>query len=630
MIKLVNLSKSYGAQQLLDKVTFNINPKERIGVVGRNGHGKTTLFRLLLGREEPDSGEVVKPKDYTIGYLEQHVSFTQATVLEEACLGLPPSRAQESWTAKKILSGLGFRDADWQSSPWDFSGGFQVRLNLAKVLINEPDLLLLDEPTNYLDIISVRWLTQYLVQWPKELMVITHDRGFMDKVSTHILGIHRRTIRKMAGSTKKYFQQLAMDEEVYEKTRVNDEKKRKETEQFIRRFRAKARLAGMVQSRIKTLEKTQKSEQLERIEDLDFRFRAEAFPAKIMLELHDASFRFEGQKRWLFDKLNLTIGQKDRVAVIGKNGKGKTTLLRVLNQELSPVEGALKTHPSLKWGYFGQTNIERLNPSLSVEEELMLADPEQSRQRARDVAGMMMFSGDMALKKIQVLSGGERSRVLLGKVLLSSCHLLFLDEPTNHLDLESCQALLEALQAFPGSVVMVTHDELFLQQLATKLVVFNHDQAMVFNGAYRHFLKEIGWDDPEAGQRLARATRNGIPDGLPDLKEADYKPAANKKSHRQEKAKRLQEKSRQLKPLQTRMKVLEKSIEMLEAELASNQQALIKAAVTSDVAQLAALPQRNKDIERQVEELYGHLTEVSETYESKAKDLEDNFRPEER
>ncbi len=625
MIKLINLSKSYGAQHLLDNVTFNINAKERIGVVGRNGHGKTTLFRLLLGQEEPDSGQVVKPKDYTVGYLEQHIRFTAETVLEEACLGLPKAREQETWVAKKILTGLGFQDMDFNRSPWDFSGGFQVRLNLAKVLINEPDLLLLDEPTNYLDIISVRWLTHYLRQWPKELMLITHDRSFMDKVATHILGIHRRSIRKMTGSTRKYFQQLMTEEEVYEKTRLNDEKKRKDTERFISRFRAKARLAGLVQSRVKALEKSQKMEQLEKIEDLDFRFQADVFPAKIMVELNDVSFRYDRLQHWLFEKLNLTIGKQDRVAIIGKNGKGKTTLLRLMVQELFPVEGTLKTHPALKCGYFGQTNIDRLQPELTVEEELILADPEQSRQRARDVAGMMMFSGEGALKKVKVLSGGERSRVLLGKLLLSPCHLLFLDEPTNHLDLESCQALLEALRVFPGSVVMVTHDELFLQHLATKLVVFNHDQAMVFNGAYAQYLNDVGWEDAQASEILAAATRGDTHEQLPDLKEADFSPVVSKKSLRQEKARRLQEKTRRLKPLELKMQGLETSIENLETELAANQQALITASMEADVAQLAALPKRNKEIEHQLEEMYGHLTEISETYEAMAKELEDHL-----
>ena len=262
MIVVENLKKSFGSQILFEGISFKLNPKERIGIVGRNGHGKTTLFRLLTGEELPDDGAVTVPKHYRIGYVRQEIEFTKDTVLDEGMTGLSEENRDHYWKVEKILDGLGFSKNDMHRHPAEFSGGFQVRLNLAKVLVSEPDLLLLDEPTNFLDITSIRWVERLLINWPRELMVITHDRSFMDKIVTHTLGIHRRKVRKILGNTEKFYNQIAQDEEIYEKTRINDERRRKEIELFINRFRAKARLANLVQSRIKVLSKLEKKEKI--------------------------------------------------------------------------------------------------------------------------------------------------------------------------------------------------------------------------------------------------------------------------------------------------------------------------------------------------------------------------------
>lgn len=227
MIQFENITKSFGAQTLFEEVSFRINAKERIGLVGRNGHGKTTLFRMIINDVHPDSGTMVIPKNYRIGHVEQEPEFDKPTVLEECIKGLPPNERDAHWKAEKILMGLGFSIQDFNRDPFEFSGGFQVRLNLAKVLVSEPDLLLLDEPTNYLDITSIRWVADFLRNWPHEVMLITHDRGFMDKVVTHVLGIHRKKARKIAGDTGKYYGQILAEEEVHEKTRLNEEKKRR-------------------------------------------------------------------------------------------------------------------------------------------------------------------------------------------------------------------------------------------------------------------------------------------------------------------------------------------------------------------------------------------------------------------
>ena len=295
MIQVSNLSKSYGAQVIFDDIGFTVNAGERIGLVGRNGHGKTTLFRMITGLEKPDSGVIGIPNNYTIGYLSQHLNFTENSVLKEGCLGLRSFEdgRDESYKVETILMGLGFSGGDFSRSPLDLSGGYQVRLNLAKLLVSEPNLLLLDEPTNYLDVVSIRWLTRFLRSWKGEMILITHDRDFMDGVTTHTMGIHRTGLRKIAGPTDKLYQQILMEEEVYEQTRVNEEKKRKDIEQFINRFRAQATRARAVQSKIKALQKKERLDRMSEIKDLDFAFTSAPFTGKYLIEAEGVSFSFD-------------------------------------------------------------------------------------------------------------------------------------------------------------------------------------------------------------------------------------------------------------------------------------------------------------------------------------------------
>ena len=415
MIQVNNLDKYYGRQVIFEKAGFTLNPGERVGLVGRNGHGKTTLFKMILGEDRPDSGCISIPNGYKIGHLSQHISFTENTVLKEACLSLPENEdgIDETYKAETILMGLGFALEDLTLNPMDLSGGYQVRLNLAKVLVSDPNLLLLDEPTNYLDIVSLRWLTKFLRNWKKELIIITHDRDFMDGVTTHTMAIHRCKMRKEAGPTDKVYQQLLMEEEIHEKSRVNDDKKRKETEDFINRFRAKASKASAVQSRIKALQKKDRLEKLTEIKDLDFAFKSASFTGKVLMEVNDLSFSFDNDSAPLIDGLTFSVGKKDRIAIIGKNGKGKTTLLNLLAKELKTETGSVSHHVQLQTAYFGQTNINRLTLHKTIEEEIMDVHPDVGRGAARKICGIMMFPGDHALKKISVLSGGEKSRVLL-------------------------------------------------------------------------------------------------------------------------------------------------------------------------------------------------------------------------
>ena len=512
MLQVANLEKSYGRQVLFDGVGFTINSRERVGLVGRNGHGKSTLFRLILGEARQDSGTITVSSGYTIGHLSQHIHLTEDTVLQEACLALPKNEdcIDETYKAAAILHGLGFTNDDFDRSPSSLSGGYQVRLNLAKVLVSEPNLLLLDEPTNYLDIVSVRWLTQFLRAWPNELIIITHDREFMDSVTTHTMIIHRCKMRKVPGNTQKLYDQVLLEEEIHEKTRQNDDKKRQEAEQFINRFRAQATKASAVQSRIKALAKHERLDKLREIKSLDFKFRSAPFEAKWLMTVEDLSFSFSEDGPKLIDSLSFAVGKKDRIAVIGKNGKGKTTLLNLLAGEMSLSSGDIRPHPNTKIAYFGQTNISRLLDDKTALQEIMDAHPNHAQGESRAICGLMMFDGDNALKKVSVLSGGEKSRVLLGKLLISPANMLILDEPTNHLDMESIDSLIEAIEAFDGAVIIVTHSEMILEAVATKLIVYDNDEVNVFEGTYFDFLERIGWQD-EGGVRVnkAKGKRNG-------------------------------------------------------------------------------------------------------------------------
>ncbi|HCY84370.1 MAG TPA: ABC transporter ATP-binding protein [Desulfobacteraceae bacterium] len=598
MLNIENISKGFGDQILLEETGMQINPGERVGLVGRNGHGKTTLLNIIAGLDHADEGRVSIPSGYRIGMLSQHIRFEKSSVLEEAMRGMPEHEKDHYWKAEKILAGLGFSNADMQRDPHEFSGGYQVRLNLAKVLVSEPDLLILDEPTNYLDITSIRWISQFLISWPREVLLVTHDRGFMDNVVTHIVGIHRRKMRKIQGDTSKYYLQVAQDEEIYEKTRQNEAKRKKEIEQFITRFRAKARLANMVQSRIKTLSKLDNKEKLAELKNLEFAFNSLPFAGKQVLTAQDLTFGWEADHP-LFKDFSLTVYPEDRVAVIGKNGKGKTTLLKLLNGSMEPQNGWVKPNPGVEHGYFEQTNVQTLNPDFTIEEELLLTHPDLERQKVRNICGAMMFEQDAALKKISVLSGGEKARVMLGKLLLRPLNLLLLDEPSNHLDIEACDAFVEALNAFDGAVVLVTHNEMFLHALANRLVVFKEEGISVFDGTYQEFLEKEGWEDEGPVKQKAADTK-------------PEKPALSKKQLRKKKSELVAQRSKELNPLQKQITKIENGIEKREKRLKVVNQALLEASESGDGGRIQDLSKELAALEAEVETLFEDLEEKTD------------------
>ncbi|HOO37400.1 MAG TPA: ATP-binding cassette domain-containing protein [Deltaproteobacteria bacterium] len=604
MISADNLSKSYARQVLFERVSFKINDRERVGLVGRNGHGKTTLMRLITGEETPDEGVISIPRNYRIGYVTQHLDFTEENLLKEGMRGLPHSQRDHHWKVEKVLAGLGFSVSDMKRHPGELSGGYQVRLNLAKVLVSDPDLLLLDEPTNYLDITSIRWIERFLVEWPHELLLVTHDRTFMDKIVTHTMGIHRRKIKKIAGNTEKYYDQIVQEEEIYEKTRINDERKRKEVEHFITQFRAKARLVGLVQSRIRTLEKMEKREKLDKIKTLDFSFSSAPFVGKYVLGVKDLSFSYDPSLELIRD-FSITIRPFERVCIIGPNGKGKTTLLRLMAEQLKPKNGEITWNPKIIKGVFEQTNIKTLVDSRTVEEELIYTHGNVDHQKARNICGAMMFEGDHALKKIEVLSGGEKSRVMLGKLLVTPLNMLLLDEPTNHLDMESSDALLAAIDSFEGAVVMVTHNEMFLHALAERLIIFYHDSIEVFEGSYQRFLEKGGWGDEEeilsAQKKLKKTTgsENRI----------------DKKTLRKMRADIITERSRIVNPIEKRISHIEAEIEKHEVGLKELHAAMQDASENQDGQKIVEISQSIHTSEETIETLFDELEDLTHSLE---------------
>jgi len=605
MIEIRDISKSFGGQELFEGGCFSVGANEKIGLVGRNGHGKTTLFSLIKGALQPDAGAIVIPKNYRIGCLEQNINFSKDTVLEEACLDMPASDRDNSWKAEKVLHGLGFSVTDMQRSPYEFSGGFQVRINLAKILVSQANLLLLDEPNNYLDVVAIRWLIRFLRQWRGELLLITHDRCFMDAVVTHIVGIHRKKMRKLAGTTARFYEQISQDEEIYEKTRKRDERKRKQTEVFINKFRAKARQAGLAQSRLKSIAKLKQKNKLEAIKTVNVSFNAAAFSAGTMMNVNNIGFSYNEKASMLFEKTSFRVGRRERLCVIGKNGKGKSTLLRVLAGELSPLTGAIKSHPRLAVGYYAQSHASELSSERSVLAEVLSADPAGLPQRARTICGSLLFGQDLALKPISVLSGGERSRVLLGKILMQPCNLLLLDEPTNHLDLESSEALCEAIDRFDGSVIMVTHNELFLDKIAEKLLIFEGDGVRYFDGTYQEFLNKVGWQD-EGGNLKAETVGN---------EKTGENSKSDRRANRRMIAELRNEKTRVLKPLEKKIDKLERTIGNLETELQKTKEDLATASYKADIDAIAELSRKIKELPIKIDKHYADLDETFKYYE---------------
>ncbi|CAA6823814.1 MAG: COG0488: ATPase components of ABC transporters with duplicated ATPase domains [uncultured Sulfurovum sp.] len=611
MIQLTNLSKSFGGQTLFRDLNLKMSSKQKIGLIGRNGSGKSTLFKIILDEESHDTGEVLIPKNYKIGTLKQHLVFTEKTVREECSLVLSEEEQYNFYKIEKILFGLGFTAEDLEKDPLSFSGGYQIRINLAKLLATEPNMLLLDEPTNYLDLLSLRWLKQFIRTFDGEVIIITHDREFMDAVTTHTMGIQRKSLHLIQGNTTKYDETLALSDETYEKTRQNQEKKRKELEEFVAKNKARASTAALAQSKQKMLDKMEEMESLESESNLAFNFKYKETPAKITLRAENLGFGYKEDEP-LFQNVTFALENGKTLAIIGKNGKGKSTLLNYIAGELPEQQGKKSFHPSTSMAHFGQTNIERLNTSATIIDEIASVDLKIGIAETRSICGTMMFSGDLADKKISVLSGGERSRVMLGKIIATESNLLLLDEPTNHLDMYSIDSLCTAIEEFKGSTIMVTHSEMLLHRLADALVIFHKGGAEYFDGSYQEFLEKIGWEE-EGDVSTAKSSQSKV----------EVKPKVDNKERKRLKKELTQARSKENAPHKKELEFCETKIMELEEELESENERLVEASNSGDNSVMIEASQNVGKLQAEVDELFERLETASEALDA----IEEKYAP---
>lgn len=513
MIELKNISLGFGSKKIFHEVDCLIGTNDRIGLVGANGAGKTTLFRLLLETQEPDAGEILKPDWCDLGYLPQDgIETSGKTLYEEVkeafgdVLALQQKIADADaqmlemdttseeyydlldtighWEQQledrepekmksrieRVLHGLGFLDKDFSRDTGEFSGGWQMRIALARLLLQTPSLLLLDEPTNHLDIVSQNWMEHYLQGYQGALMVISHDRAFLDAITNRTLEVKAGNLNSFKGNYTFYEKEKAAQIARQRKQRENQEKEIAREKELINRFRANVKKAGMVQSRMKKLDKMEMVE-VEREEKAIFlRFPAPPPASNKVVELENIHKSYGDIQ--VFDGLDLRVDPGDRIAVVGVNGAGKSTLARIMAGTEPVDQGSRETGINTVIGYFAQHQAEELNPQKSVLEEVEAAALEVGNDQAnpRGTLGALLFSGDAVFKKCEVLSGGERNRVALAKMLMRPANCLILDEPTNHLDIRSKDSLAEAIQQFAGTVILVSHDRAFLDQVVNKVL----------------------------------------------------------------------------------------------------------------------------------------------------------------
>ena len=619
MIQLSNLSKSFGDRVLLDSVSWQISDGERVGLSGPNGAGKTTLLKMLAGLDEPDSGHVVKPAGLTIGYLPQDgLTHSGRTLLEEAGLAFKPlldmrdeiatletrlgddsvgegeheamlsrySELQEEFRRLEgysidlkistVLRGLGFSAEDFNQPSETFSGGWQMRIALAKLLLGRPGLLLLDEPTNHLDLDARNWLEEYLAAYPYPVILVSHDRFFLDAVVTRITELGLRKLTDYVGNYTSYLRERdARMERLRTQKREQDEEIAR-MEAFINRFRYQATKAAQVQSRIKMLDKVVRIEIPPERKRVRFSFPPCAKSGRTVLDLRGVSKTY-GAKTVL-DRVNVHIERGDRIALIGPNGTGKSTMMRMLSGVEAPDAGVRIEGHQVVMQYFAQDEATRLDPTLTVYQMLAGDAPIHMVPSIRNILGGFLFSGDDVDKPVRVLSGGERTRLAVARMLLRPSNTLLLDEPTNHLDLDSKDVLLEALEDFGGTLIFVSHDRYFVDKLATKVVEIGGGQALLYPGNYEEFL----WSRKQKEDQASATVKPQAPAKAPELAargRADAPTVTEPQPTYEDRKKQESEARKQRKVEQGRRQ----RIEELESRIADREQAIkdIEASMSS-------------------------------------------------
>ncbi len=528
MLQIRNLHYSIGARELLVGINWIIQPNQRVALIGPNGAGKTTLIKILTNEISYQDGTIIKPKGYRIGYLPQEeIAVGHGTILETVLEGQKQTielekkiarlhqalasphenhnallkqlgsleqqyEARQGYqleaTAKSILSGLGFEQTDFNRPLTEFSGGWRMRAYLARLLIQNPDLLLLDEPTNHLDLPSLEWLEQYLLNFAGSMVLVSHDRFFIDRLAQEIYELDRGKLEHYAGDYHFYEQKKIEKEEQLRKKHEELRLERARQHRFIDRFRYKASKATQVQSRIKRLEKLEEIELPPPPQRFNFNLAVNVQSYKDVVKIENMSFRYNGD--WVLKNINLNIYRGERIALVGVNGAGKTTLTRLIAGELKPQIGSVIIGSRAAIGYYAQHQVDALDLNATVYDEVAAEVSTNALPKIRDVLGIFQLRGDDVFKRIQVLSGGEKARVSLAKILLSSLNFLMMDEPTNHLDMTSRDALEQALANYDGTLLIISHDRYFLDKLVHRVIEIKDHQIKQYEGNYSDYLSK--------------------------------------------------------------------------------------------------------------------------------------------
>ncbi|MEO6522341.1 MAG: ABC-F family ATP-binding cassette domain-containing protein [Mucilaginibacter sp.] len=598
MIAINNLTFEIGARALYDEANWHIKPGEKIGLIGANGTGKTTLLKIIVGDYKPTSGTISKAKDLAMGYLNQdllsyasdksilHVAMEAFerqnqlhTEIEALLAKLETDYSEDilhklsdkqtefealdgyniEYKAHEILAGLGFTEADTHRKLATFSGGWRMRVMLAKILLQAPDILLLDEPTNHLDLPSIQWLEDYLRSFEGAVVIVSHDRWFLDKVINRTVESRKGKLTVYAGNYSFYLEEKALRGEIQKGEFKNQQAKIKQEEKLIERFRAKASKAKMAQSRIKQLDK------LERIEDVDddnpevnFSFRFSKQSGRHVITLENITKKYPNID--ILDAAEAVIEKGDKIALIGANGKGKSTLLRIVADADHDFEGKMVTGHNVTETFFAQHQLESLHLENEILQELQAFAPKNTDTELRSILGSFLFTGDDVFKKIKVLSGGEKSRVALAKALTADANFLILDEPTNHLDIASVNILIQALLQFEGTFIVVSHDRYFLDNVANKIWFIEDQKIKIYPGTYAEY------DVWQAKRKLE--PKAAIPAAQP--KKEEKKPEPVKQQPTEDKSKQLKKLNQDLSKMEETIAGLETSVKQLENKLAED------------------------------------------------------------
>lgn len=642
MISAVNLGLQFGGRVLFKDVTFRIGPRDRIGLVGSNGAGKSTLLRILVGEQTPDSGELAKAKYVNVGYLPQEgISTAGRTLYEEATsvfaailqtqeglneihrqMGRVDHESEEfgellelygelqhrleasdafriETETKKVLTGLGFAESDFQRPTGEFSGGWQMRIALAKLLLLQPSLLLLDEPTNHLDLDSLQWLEEYLRAYDGAVMIVSHDRRFLDNMTIRTYELSVGSLTEYAGNFTSYVQLKSERLEHQKAAYRNQQQRIKQTEQFIERFRYKATKARQVQSRIKQLEKMDIVEVEEEESEIHFSFPDAPSAGKVVMTLRGIRKSYGSLQ--VFRDADLEIDRGERIAFVGVNGAGKSTMARIIAGNEPFDAGERIVGHNLAVSYFAQHQAEELNPQYDVLQTVEEVATGEIRKRLRTLLGCFLFRGDDVFKKVAVLSGGEKSRLALAKMLLVPSNLLVMDEPTNHLDMRSKGVLQDALREFAGTFVIVSHDRDFLDPLVTKVLEFERGHIKTYLGNISDYIAS------KEKERSAESVRSA--------ERAQIGPMSDRDRKRLE-AEERQRRFRLLKPLRAEIEALETRLAALEHEKGEIEQQLGSQDTYHDGERVRRISARYKELGVELNGAYYQWNELAKRLEA--------------